>query len=73
MHIGSMKTAPPDPKSSASRDTIFENPGRVIEIAIKAFARAKDAAIRENDRLGVPSYGSVRGKMTMRHPPKRSP
>ena len=38
-------------------DPITANPELVAAIAIRAFARAKDAAIRENDRKGVPSYG----------------
>jgi hypothetical protein len=44
------------------------NPELVAEIAIRAFARAKDAAIRENDRQGVPSYGGENGKIVERRP-----
>jgi hypothetical protein len=45
------------------------NPELLTAIAIRAFARATDAAIRENDRLGVPSYGGKDGKIVVRHPP----
>jgi hypothetical protein len=34
------------------------NPELVAEIAIRAFAKAKARAIAENDRLGIPSYGT---------------
>lgn len=40
-------------------DPIIANPERVAAIAIRAFARAKAAAIAENNRLGVPSYGTA--------------
>ena len=33
-------------------------PERVVEIAKRAFARGVREAIAENERLGVPSYGS---------------
>jgi hypothetical protein len=36
-------------------DPIMANPELVAEIAIRAFARAKGAAIAENRRLGIPS------------------
>jgi hypothetical protein len=39
-------------------DPIMANPELVAEIAIRAFARAKDAALAENRRLGIPSYGT---------------
>lgn len=39
--------------------SFFEaQPERVLEIAIRAFATAKARAIAENDRLGIPSYGT---------------
>jgi Protein of unknown function (DUF433) len=49
-------------------ETILNNPEAITAIAIRAFARAKDEAIRENDRLGIPSYGSEGGKIVVRHP-----
>src|SRR5580704_5006476 len=52
-------------------DPTIANPELLTAIAIRAFARAKDAAIRENDRLGVPSYGGKGGKIVVRHPPQR--
>jgi hypothetical protein len=45
------------------------NPELLTAIATRAFAKAKDAAIRENDRLGVPSYGSTDGKIVVRQSP----
>ena len=64
-----METDPPSPKGTDDRDPI--HPEIVAEIAINAFARAKRAAIAENDRLGVPSYGTdAGGRIVVRHPPK---
>src|SRR5271170_7282423 len=51
-------------------DPIRAYPELVTAIAIRAFAEAKDAAIRENDRLGIPSYGSKDGKIVVRQPPR---
>ena len=51
--------------------SFFEtHPDRVLEIAIRAFARAAKQAIAENDRLGIPSYGGEGGKIVVRHPPQ---
>lgn len=49
-------------------ETLMNNPEAITEIATRAFARAKDEAIRENDRLGVPSYGSKDGMIVVRQP-----
>jgi uncharacterized protein (DUF433 family) len=51
-------------------ETMWNNPEALTEIALRAFARAKDEAIRENDRLGVPSYGSEDGQIVVRQPPQ---
>jgi hypothetical protein len=60
--------------SRAKRPTFDEimrnNPEALTEIATCAFARAKDEAIRENDRRGVPSYGGKDGKIVVRQPPQ---
>jgi hypothetical protein len=58
-------------KRATFDETILNNPEAITEIAIRAFARAKDAAIRENDRLGIPSYGSKDGQIVVRQPPQR--
>jgi hypothetical protein len=49
---------------------ILAKPELVTEIAIRAFARATKQAIEENDRLGIPSYGSKDGKIVVRYPPQ---
>jgi succinate dehydrogenase/fumarate reductase flavoprotein subunit len=51
---------------------ILAKPELVTEIAIRAFARATKQAIEENDRLGIPSYGSKDGKIVVRNPPQPS-
>lgn len=52
------------------RDPIFDNPEVVSAVAQRAFHRAKREAIAENDRLGIPSYGSENGKIVVRQPPE---
>jgi succinate dehydrogenase/fumarate reductase flavoprotein subunit len=49
---------------------MFSHPELLTEIAIRAFARATKQAIEENDRLGIPSYGSKDGKIVVRNPPQ---
>ena len=49
---------------------ILDNPEALGALAEKSFHTAKRKAIEENDRLGVPSYGSVDGKIVVRQPPQ---
>ena len=49
---------------------IGDDSQRVLEIAIGAFAKAKEAALAENDRLGIPSYGSKDGKIVVTSSPE---
>ncbi len=66
-----MKTVPPSRQGTPDRDPIFEQPERVAEIAQRAFGDAKDAALAENKRLGIRSYGTVTDpRVRMRRPPK---
>ena len=46
--------------------TILDNPEALTALAVKSFAEAKRKAIAENDRLGIPSYGSKDGKIVVR-------
>lgn len=48
------------PRKANTDDPISADPERVAEIAQRAFGRAKDAALAENKRLGIRSYGTVR-------------
>jgi hypothetical protein len=52
-------------------DPFLANPERIAAIAQLAFARGKDAALAENDRLGIPSYGAKDGRIFVRKPPPR--
>ena len=47
---------------------MFDDPNKLVALAQASFSRAKDEAIAENDRLGIPSYGAVNGKLVVRHP-----
>ena len=47
---------------------MFDDPDKLVALAQASFSRAKDEAIAENDRLGIPSYGAVNGKLVVRHP-----
>jgi hypothetical protein len=56
--------------SPMTDDPILANPEALTEIAIRAFTRAKREAIEENDRLGIPSYGTGSdGKIVVRYRP----
>jgi hypothetical protein len=61
-----MTAAPKTPTNQD--DPIMADPERVAEIAQHAFGRAKNAALAENKRLGVRSYGTVsEPRATRRH------
>ncbi|MBV9539363.1 MAG: hypothetical protein JOY70_10555 [Acidisphaera sp.] len=45
--------------TKAPGDPFIADPDHVADIARRAFGRAKDAALAENKRLGVRSYGTV--------------
>jgi hypothetical protein len=53
----------------AADDPIMKNPEALAALAQAAFARAAKAAIEENDRLGIPSYGGKNGRIVVRQPP----
>jgi hypothetical protein len=65
-----MTTAPTSKKAN-TEDPFNADPERVAEIAQRAFGRAKDAALAENKRLGVRSYGTVSDPKPT-HRPSRS-
>ena len=49
-------------------DPFLDDPEGLVALAVRSFAAAKDEAIEENDRLGIPSYGAVNGKIVVRSP-----
>ena len=51
-------------------DSVFDDADALIALAQKSFTAAAKAAVAENDRLGIPTPGSVHGKLVMRQPPK---
>ena len=80
-----MKTAPPSPSNTdddgPEMDTVWTLPPGAERIFAdaeahaalikEAFATGVRQAIEENDRLGIPSYGSdARGRITVRRPRK---
>ena len=65
-------TAPKTP-SADKDDPIIADPERVAEIAQRAFGRAKNAALAENKRLGVRSYGTISEPRPARRQPRTKP
>lgn len=63
-------TAAPKRESPASVSRMFDDPDALTALAQKSFHKATRAAIEENDRLGIPSYGGVDGKIVVRQPRK---
>jgi hypothetical protein len=51
-------------------DQIFNDADELIALAQHSFTKAAQAAVSENDRLGIPTHGSVGGKLIVRQPPK---
>lgn len=51
-------------------DQIFEDADALIALAQRSFAKAAKAALAENDKLGLPTHGSIKGRLIVRHPPK---
>lgn len=60
-------------KDRAPGPSIFDDPEVLAELMDRSFHEAKREAIAENDRLGVPSYGTRGGKRVVRQPPKAKP
>lgn len=63
-------TTDKEPKEPEFDDSIFDDEEALIALAQKSFNEATRKAIEENDRLGIPSYGSEGGKIVVRYPPK---
>jgi hypothetical protein len=57
-------------KDAVNDDHMFDDAEALIALAQRSFTRAAKAEVAENDRLGIPTHGSVNGKLVVRHPPK---
>ena len=51
-------------------DSIFDDADSLIAIAQKSFANSAKKAVDENDRLRIPTHGSIGGKLVVHHSPK---
>lgn len=51
-------------------DGVFDDAEALIARAQQAFATAAARAVAENDRCGIPTHGSLGGKLVVRQPPK---
>lgn len=58
------------PKFAEPDDRMFEDADALIALAQQSFTKAAKAAVAENDRLGIPTHGSVGGRLVVRHPHK---
>jgi hypothetical protein len=62
-------TDTPQPKTTDEEDGMIAHADALAALAQAAFARGKKQAIAENDRRGVPSYGSDKqGRIVVRQP-----
>ena len=50
-------------KSDAS---VFDDANALAELVQRSFKKAAKEAVAENDRLGIPTHGTRRGKLTVR-------
>jgi hypothetical protein len=62
-----------NPKDLSNDDLLFEDMPALIALAQKSFTIAARAAVAENDRLGIPTHGSIDGKLVVRQPPEAIP
>ena len=69
LNDGEAATAAPTADPPADHDRIADDPNAVIALAQQAFHKAANAAVAENDRLGIPTHGAVGGKLVIRQPP----
>lgn len=51
-------------------NSIFDDADALIAIAQKSFTKTAKNAVDENDRLGIPTHGSIDGKLVVHHSPK---
>lgn len=54
-------------------DQVFDDGDALIELAQRSFTTAARAAVAENDRLGIPTHGAVKGKLVVRKPRTSGP
>jgi len=52
---------------------IFDDADALIAIAQKSFTKTAKKAVDENDRLGIPTHGSIGDKLVVHHSPKGYP
>jgi hypothetical protein len=60
-------------KDAGNDDALFDDADALIALAQKSFTRAAKAEVAENNRLGLPTHGAVRGKLLVRPPSKATP
>jgi hypothetical protein len=60
-------------KDAGNDDALFDDADGLIALAQKSFTRAANAEVAENNRLGLPTHGAVRGKLLVRSPSKATP
>lgn len=53
-------------------DSVFDDADALIALAQRSFTKAAKRAVAENDALGIPSPGSVGGKIVFRIPPTKA-
>jgi len=57
-------------KNTENDDHVFDDADALIALAQRSFTKAARTAVAENDRLGIPTHGSVGGKLVVRQPHK---
>ncbi len=52
-----------------SNHNIFDDADALIAIAQNSFTKTAKNAVDENDQLGIPTHGSINGKLEVHHSP----
>jgi hypothetical protein len=63
-------TAVRSTKGTQDPDSVFDDAEALFALADVSFAEAARAEVAKNDCLGIPTHGSVGGKLVVRHPLK---
>ena len=61
------------PRDIHDDDGVFDDADALIALAQNSFERAAKEEVAKNDSLGIPTHGSAKGKLVVRHPPKGRP
>ena len=70
--LAEMVALPKARHNESNDDSVFDDADALILLAQRSFTKAAKRAVAENDALGIPSPGSIDGKIVFRVPPSKA-